>query len=489
MQGVNRRFDNARPVGGARRRLTWCAAAGALATATAVAALPVDAGAVGANRAPTAVDDATRIAQQGVPDSVTGNVLVNDIEPDGDTLTVRTVVGAVLPHGTFTIRSNGTFRFTLDNTNADVIGLASGQTLSDVFSYTVSDGRGGTSRANVRITIIGNRAPSAADDTTSIVEDATPNSVTGNVLGNDNDPDGDILAVRTVVGATLPHGTFTIRTNGTYRFTLDNTNVDLETLDAGQSLTDTFTYTVHDGNGHATTATLRIRIDGATDNKPPTPRDDLNSVREDTAPNPVSGNVLIDDDDPDGDTLSVTSIGTFDLPHGRLVIGADGQYSYTLDNTNVDLETLDVGQSLTDSFTYTVSDGKGHTATAILRIRIAGVTDNKAPTPEDDLNSVREDSLPNPISDNVLFNDVDPDGDTLTVTNTGQFDLGHGVLTIRADGGYTYALDNTDIDVDDLDTGQSLTDSFTYNVSDGHGHTASAVLRIRINGITDLIPV
>ena len=159
---------------------------------------------------------------------------------------------------------------------------------------------------------------------------------------------------------------------------------------------------------------------------------------------------LLAEPDPDGDTLSVTSIGTFDLPHGRLVIGADGQYSYTLDNTNVDLETLDVGQSLTDSFTYTVSDGKGHTATAILRIRIAGVTDNKAPTPEDDLNSVREDSLPNPISDNVLFNDVDPDGDTLTVTNTGQFDLGHGVLTIRADGGYTYALDNTNIDVDDL---------------------------------------
>ena len=73
----------------------------------------------------------------------------------------------------------------------------------------------------------------------------------------------------------------------------------------------------------------------------------------------MSGNVLIDDDDPDGDTLSVTSIGTFDLPHGRLVIGADGQYSYTLDNTNVDLETLDVGQSLTDSFTYKVTTTNG----------------------------------------------------------------------------------------------------------------------------------
>ena len=51
---------------------------------------------------------------------------------------------------------------------------------------------------------------------------------------------------------------------------------------------------------------------------------------------------------------------------------------------------------------------------------------NLAPISYSDINNVKEDALPNPVIGNVLTNDHDPNGDTLSVTNAGTFNLGHG---------------------------------------------------------------
>ena len=78
-----------------------------------------------------------------------------------------------------------------------------------------------------------------------------------------------------------------------------------------------------------------------------------------------------------------------------------------------------------------------------------------------------------------------PDGDPLAVTNAGTFALGHGSLALKADGTYAYTLDNSDPAVNALNNGQTLTDAFTYNISDGHGGTSSATLTVTIRGTTD----
>src|SRR5690606_22554115 len=110
--------------------------------------------------------------------------------------------------------------------------------------------------------------------------------------------------------------------DGSYTYTLDNSNPVVDALNNGQHLTDMFTYTASDGHGGTTSSTLTVRIDGSTDNRGPTAFDDTNTVTEDSAPNPVSGNVLANDSDPDGHALSVANTGTFTLAYGVLVIHA-----------------------------------------------------------------------------------------------------------------------------------------------------------------------
>src|SRR4051794_22055261 len=103
--------------------------------------------------------------------------------------------------------------------------------------------------------------------------------------------------------------------------------------------------------------------------------------------------------------------------------------------------------------------------------------ENRPPVATDDGGSGKEDTTPNTIVGNVLGNDSDPDGDALVVTGPGTFLLGHGVLVIHADGTYSYTLDNTNPAVNALNTGQTLTDTFTYAIADGAGGTDSANLR------------
>ena len=95
------------------------------------------------------------------------------------------------------------------------------------------------------------------------------------------------------------------------------------------------------------------------------------------------------------------------------------------------LNALNDGQTLTDAFTYQISDGHGGTSSAALTVTIHGTTDTPANTPPTavaDWPRSRKTLLPNPVVGNVLANDQDADGDTLTVTNAGTFNLEHGHL-------------------------------------------------------------
>jgi len=252
-----------------RRGLTRAGLLTSIAAVSSIVVLPSSASASGKNRPPDARPDVAVITEDAVPDTVSGNVLTNDSDPNRDRLAVITTGTFKLRYGKISIQSNGVFTYTLDNTNAVVNALRTGQTKIDLAAYIVSDGRGGYAATLVTITIRGttdNAPPNAVDDPTAVKEDATPNTTTGNVLTNDTDPDNDPLTLTNPGTFTLDHGQLTIQADGTYRYTLDNTNPTVNALNDGQTLTDHFTYTITDDKAATATATLTITIRGTTDN-------------------------------------------------------------------------------------------------------------------------------------------------------------------------------------------------------------------------------
>jgi hypothetical protein len=186
-----------------------------------------------------------------------------------------------------------------------------------------------------------NDNPTAVADTFTVAED-TPVSL--NLLGNDSiAPDtGETL---TVTAITQPlYGTSTL-VNGVVGYTPN----------ANYFGPDTFTYTISDGNGGTSTATISITVTPVND--PPTAVDDSATVAKDTTNNRV--NVLANDSiAPDtSETLSVTAVGT--ASHGTVTIAAGG---------SAVLYTPTAGYEGPDSFSYTISDNQGATATATVTI-------------------------------------------------------------------------------------------------------------------------
>jgi len=188
------------------------------------------------NDAPDAVND-TRSTNEDTPLVIAAaSLLTNDTDIDGDTLNVTSVGSAV--NGSVSL-AGGNITFT---PSANYNGPAS-------FTYTISDGNGGTDSATVNITVNPvNDAPVANDDIQSGTIDS---AITINVLTNDTDIDGDTLAVIAVTQGV--NGT--VSGNGTTVTYTPNT---------GFIGTDTFTYTISDGNGGTDTGSITVNIAAAT---------------------------------------------------------------------------------------------------------------------------------------------------------------------------------------------------------------------------------
>ena len=160
----------------------------------------------------------------------------------------------------------------------------------------------------------------------------------------------------------------------------------------------------------------------------------------------VSGNVLANDTDVDVEPLIVANPGTYVGANGTLVLAANGSYTYT---PNAGAQALDDGEVVSDSFSYTASDGTA-SDTATLIVTVNGAND--APVANDDTASTNEDAAG--VSGNVLTNDTDVDVEPLTVANPGTYVGTYGTLTLAADGSYTYTPGAA---AQGLDTGEVAT--------------------------------
>ncbi|OWT53360.1 VCBS domain-containing protein, partial [Candidimonas nitroreducens] len=165
-----------------------------------------------------------------------------------------------------------------------------GADASDTIGVTATDRDGSTDGSSIAIKIVDD-APQAHADVNSVREDAVDATVSGNVLAASGASVGDVADTQGADGATVTdiasnnvpgntaddsvsgeltikgaYGTVVIHADGSYDYTLDNSNLAVQGLTPdGGSLTDTYTYTITDGDGDSSTATLTITINGADD--------------------------------------------------------------------------------------------------------------------------------------------------------------------------------------------------------------------------------
>jgi VCBS repeat-containing protein len=271
-------------------------------------------------------------------------------------------------------------------------------TLARTVTFTVTDDTALSGSATRGITVAAvNDPPSAVNDSGTTNEDTPLNVAAPGVLANDTDVDpGDTKTVVRLNGTTtltqaLPSGaSVTINANGSYTY---NPLTAFQNLSTGQSASDSFTYTMADGAGAQSTATVNLTINGVSD-APVAVADTFNAIgntglfvgttRPATqAGKEITGSVLSNDTDPDTPPANLVAEPVTNAPTtlgGTITIEADGNFTYQP-------KAGDTG--VTDTFTYRVCDsspcnsGTVANATGTLSLPIAGqvwyVKNNQAP--------------------------------------------------------------------------------------------------------------
>jgi VCBS repeat-containing protein len=284
-----------------------------------------------------------------------------------------------------------------------------------------------------------NRKPNSVNDTATTNEDTV---VHVSVLSNDSDPDGDVLAVSaTTQGA---NGFVVINPDGTVAYTPS----------ANFNGTDSFTYTISDGQGGTSTATVTVTV--APVNDAPVAADESYSLAEDSSLTVPATGVLSNDSDVENDAL--TAILVNGPSHGALSLNPDGSFSYTpAANFN--------GM---DRFGYSANDGSLDSDVVTVSITVYAIND--APVAADDTATTPEDSV---VSIGVLPNDTDVDNDSLRVISVTQG--AHGSVAIKGDGTLNYT---PSMNFNGADT-------FRYTVSDGNGEIDTASVTVTVTPVND----
>ncbi|NIY77713.1 tandem-95 repeat protein [Thalassospira sp. HF15] len=425
----------------------------------------VDITLTGTNDAPV-IDGAVAVLGDEDQASVVVDLLSNATDVDGDALSVENVG--------VTVSDGRVLDYSIDlQTGALVLDpgqfndLAAGESITINIDYAVSDGRVPVGASAV-VTIEGrNDAPAAVADLAIVTEDVTTDPLTGNVLENDTDVDGDTLQVVSVNGqAELTgqqiigtYGSLLLNSDGSYEYQLDNAISAVQALAAGQVVVESFAYSISDGHGGTSQSTLDITVQGTND-APVVGDVDFGSIDEDTSRIITAQELMANSSDIDGDSLNIASVSV-NPQFGTITDNGDGSWTF-VPSANFHGDNVELS--------FVVSDGELEDG-GIATIDILSVND--APIAENDGFVVEVDSTG---TFNLLSNDSDIDGDPLTVTPSSYVTAQGVAIAVNSDGSFSYSAPE----------GFSGTDSFTYEISDGQGGMSTAVASIEVDHRPDV---
>lgn len=388
----------------------------------------------------TAVNDAYDTDEEILLDIAVPGVLVNDSDPSVGSLTA--VLGTGVTNGALNLNSDGSFTYS-PSENFDGI---------DSFTYYATNGTDNSNTATVTISINSiNDAPVAQDDSANTFEET---AVTIDVLANDSDVDGDTLNIQSFSQGA--NGIVSDNGDGTLSYT---PNVDFTGADS-------FTYQMNDGSELDDSATVSVTVNPFTD----VHVGDL----EITKSGKKRWTAYV--------TITIHNYTDYSMP-GLTVEGTWSGGSSGTDScvTNSDgwcqASMVTKGESLTftvDNITgagyqYTGPnhDVSGNSNGTSITINKDGTIPgpNASPDAVDDYVTTTQGQ---PVDVDVLSNDSDPNGDTLSIESVTQGSLG----TVSINGGM---VRYTPVD------GNMGLDNFTYTINDGNGETDTATVYVTIN--------
>jgi len=370
----------------------------------------------------------------------------------------QTQAPTALKYGTFSLvnANAGLWLYELDNNNAVVRALKTGQTLIEIAQVKAFD----NTVASVVITINGttdgneptNTVPSVGSPLTAT---ATEDSgvVTVDLLTGAFDPDGDTLQVVNLAGLVAG-----VTQSGT-TLLVDTGNAAFQSLAVGAQSKIVVTYEVSDGKGGTAAQSATMTVTGVND-PAVIGGTVLGSVIEDGVLTATGALTIADADTGHAGFQAGTLAGAY----GSLVLAVGGAWTYSLNNANAAVQALDSGQSLTDTIAAKAIDGT--TRNVDVTVNGADEPSVNPPAGHDDAYVLLEGrALAVSGSTGVQFNDEG----TLPLAASTISGPVHGVLQLSANGGLTYTPN----------PGFQGIDSFTYRASNGGGfQDAEAIVHV-----------
>jgi VCBS repeat-containing protein len=470
-------------------------------------------------QAGTVTEDAATTASPTDSHSTTGTIAFNDVDlSDTHTASFVAAPGNATALGNFALASvieaanaaNGTVNWTYTLNNAAAQALAQGQTASETYVVTISDGHGSSTTQNVTITITGTNDQvqiTSGVQTGDAKEDSGDYAASGNITFTDADLI-DSHSVTVTPGASGYLGSFTTDplndSTGTgsgslgWHFAVDN--AALQFLGEGQTITQTYNVAIGDG----AVQTVTITITGTNDQPTLTIADTTGAMSEGNAAATLSDSGALsfaDLDNIDAVTISHTANGNIAWSGGTLDAGVASALvaGFSVDQNSWDysssqnLDFLGAGETITFSYTVVATDNSGAanaaSATQTVSITIAG--SNDAPvlsfTTGNDAGAVKEDTT---LSVSGQFSSTDIDhAATATWSIAGSNTGTYGSIAVDSTGQWTYTLANgTDgvaSAVQSLKAGESHDEVFSVQVSDGLGGVDTQQVTVTITGSND----
>jgi VCBS repeat-containing protein len=396
--------------------------------------------------------------------STSGTLSISDVD---NPATFVTQSGTEGTYGTFSIDANGAWTYTADSAHNEFI---AGQTYTDTFTVTAADG----TQTTVTVNILGTNDAAVL---TPAVANLTETNSSADISTSGTLPISDVDNPETFVaqsGTEGAYGTFSIDANGAWTYTADSAHNEFI---AGQTYTDTFTVTAADG----TQTTVTVNILGTND-VAVIGGVSTGSVTEDETVG--EGQLFTDGQltiaDPDAGQATFVAQASIAGTYGTFTLDANGNWTYTADNSQEAIQQLGSEGTLTDSFTAVSADG---TASQVVTVIINGTNDG-AEIGGVSTGSVTEDVT---IGEGQLYTNgqltiADPDAGQSAFVAQASVAGTYGTFTLDAAGNWTYTANNSQEAIQQLGSEGTLTDSFTAVSADG---TDSQIVTVTINGTND----